>query len=433
MGTGLLGVGRSVIDWPTGLTVYDRDRCYPGYTLFTPFHSPIVYLLDMNGEVVHLWMTPQTIHAKYVGNGHILVTSLSKSIEAWVYDIVGEDTFKGVWLSEFDWAGNLVWKYKLKDDPDDPHGARSTIGWDPKYRVILAHHDFQRLPNGNTLILASARVTNKDISDFELLDDYFLEVQPDGTPVWKWHANEHYDEFTYSDETRRLIREAPGVHMGLSLGDYQHGNTAEILPETELGKRDSRFRAGNILGCQRNCNTIFIIDKPTGKVVWDWGRDHLVGPHHPTMLENGNILIYDNGGQAGYPRRTRIFTRLVEMNPETGEIVWTYMHEPHRFYHHKFFSFSWGSAQRLPNGNTLSLDANRGRLFEITREGDIVWEYVNGFMGRMQWGRNREQIRLETGVYRCYRIPYDAVPDFSGDFAYNYEGGATILRHPGMA
>ena len=62
-------IGRSVIDWPEGLTVYDRDRACDGYTLLTPFHSPMTYLLDMTGRVVHLWMVPQTIHAKYVGSG----------------------------------------------------------------------------------------------------------------------------------------------------------------------------------------------------------------------------------------------------------------------------------------------------------------------------------------------------------------------------
>ena len=69
----------------------------------------------------------------------------------------------------------------------------------------------------------------------------------------------------------------------------------------------------------------------------------------------------------------------------------------------------------------------------VTPEGDIVWEYVNGFMGLMRWGRERKQKRLETGVYRCYRVSYDAVPDFSQDFAYNYDGETTLLRHPGLA
>jgi hypothetical protein len=106
------------------------------------------------------------------------------------------------------------------------------------------------------------------------------------------------------------------------------------------------------------------------------------------------------------------------------------MHQPHQFYHHKFFSFSWGSVQRLPNGNTFSLDSNQGRLFEITHDGEIVWEYVNGFMGMFRF---RDMKRLETGVYRAYRIPYEAVPDFSADFERKADAEASWLRHPSMA
>ena len=49
----------------------------------------------------------------------------------------------------------------------------------------------------------------------------------------------------------------------------------------------------------------------------------------------------------------------------------------------------------------------------------------------MTWGKSGR--RIETGVYRAYRIHYDEGPDFTDDFAYNYDGEATILRHPNMA
>ena len=142
------------------------------------------------------------------------------------------------------------------------------------------------------------------------------------------------------------------------------------------------------------------------------------------MLENGNILVFDNGTYRGH-------SIVREIEPRSGEIVWQYAHQPRQFYHHKFFSFSWGSAQRLPNGNTFSLDGNRGRLFEITPAGEIVWEYVNGFLGTFRYGPIK---RIERGVYRCYRIPCEAVPDFSSDFEsdeLSFE--ATIARHPMMA
>jgi len=35
-----------------------------------------------------------------------------------------------------------------------------------------------------------------------------------------------------------------------------------------------------------------------------------------------------------------------------------------------------GYAQRLPNGNTLITESSFGRFFEVTKEGEIVWEYV---------------------------------------------------------
>jgi hypothetical protein len=71
------------------------------------------------------------------------------------------------------------------------------------------------------------------------------------------------------------------------------------------------------------------------------------------MLANGHILVYDNSNQGGYPRRTSIFAHLAELYPV------------------------------LPIGNPLSIDANRGKLFEVTPEGKIVWEDVSGFMGKM--------------------------------------------------
>lgn len=428
-------IGRSVTKWPTGLTVYDRERCAPGYTLFAPFQSPIVYLLDMNGEVVHLWfisMGPSartTVHAKYVGDGRLLYQMHQGNLVQQQPGTADRPVSSMAWLYEVDWHGTTVWSYAPTGTPDDPHNARETVGWDSRYQPYGTHHDFQRLPNGNTLLLCGEKVTNPDISDHELQSDYYIEVTLDGRVVWSWHSDQHFDEFGFGEETRRLIREAPGIHPGLGIGDYLHMNTVEVLPSNDLAARDSRFHPGNILGCQRNTNTIFIIDKPTGRVVWTWGRDELVGPHHPNMLPNGNIIVYDNGGLAGYPRRARAFTRLVELDPISGKVVWSYFDDRLRYNHQQLFGYFWGSIQRLANGNTLSLDTMRGRLFEVTTHGDIVWEYVNGFMGMFDFQGMK---RMETGVYRCYRIPYEAVPDFSADFQRYQSFESTWIQQPSI-
>jgi hypothetical protein len=122
----------------------------------------------------------------------------------------------------------------------------------------------------------------------------------------------------------------------------------------------------------RHLHRIFIIDRDSGDIVWQWGEGELLGQHQPTMLSNGNILLFDNGW--GPPMRG--WSQVLEMAPASGEIVWRYRTDPAT----DFWSPVGSGAQRLPNGNTLICAMNwsePGRLFEVTPEGDIVWEYWN--------------------------------------------------------
>jgi hypothetical protein len=77
----------------------------------------------------------------------------------------------------------------------------------------------------------------------------------------------------------------------------------------------------------------------------------------------GNILVFDNG------RYRRDYSRVLELDPMTNRIVWS---SPTHWY-----SWHISGAERLPNGNTFICDGPIGRLFEITPEGGIVWEYLN--------------------------------------------------------
>jgi hypothetical protein len=71
------------------------------------------------------------------------------------------------------------------------------------------------------------------------------------------------------------------------------------------------------------------------------------------------------------------YSRAIEVNPATNEIVWKYQDKP---------TWSFFNAQRLPNGNTLITESSFGRMFEVTKEGEIVWEYVNPFFGKPFFG-----------------------------------------------
>jgi hypothetical protein len=138
-------------------------------------------------------------------------------------------------------------------------------------------------------------------------------------------------------------------------------------------------------------------------------------------MENGNILIFDNGAFRNGESIT--YTRAIEVDRATKKIVWEYSHNtvknlpPWILYGDSFFFSSFISiAQRLPNGNTLITEGNKCRIFEVTKDLKIVWEYISPY-------NIDDPMPL---VYRAYRLPYDYVPQLP-------KGRETAVRLPKSA
>src|SRR5215470_18262654 len=113
-------------------------------------------------------------------------------------------------------------------------------------------------------------------------------------------------------------------------------------------KRFSQFR--------RNARTRSDLCRPCGARPCVRRLPTVAGQHAPTLLDNGNILIFDNGvHRLDDPLP---FSRVIEINPTTNEIEWNYQDRPVS----NFFSPRMGNAQRLPNGNTLINEASFGRF-----------------------------------------------------------------------
>ena len=369
--------------YPTGTTIYDPDEAHSSYILVSDYsdrgnhpsaavraQSELpgdVRLIDMNGNVVHTWnVAPyNNKRSRLLPNGHLLYAGPDKSI------------------IEYDWDSNIVWQH---------HGIGSI-------------NDLRILPNNNRLLIAhepipeSAQAKVKDVSDkispwwaprnrgseeHQNGADIY-EVNLDGDVVWEWHAHDHLDLNLFSPVT--------------PLGDWLHANSIAPLPENKwFDDGDERFRPGNILLNARNINTMYIIDKQTGDVVWEGTHDYKGGmahSHEPEMIEKGlpgagNIILFDN---SLFPRhRTHTGQSfIIEMNPVSKEIVWKY--ETEGYANIKFFSKTMGTQKRLPNGNTFIAEDNTGRLFQVKPDGTIVWEFVN-----------------RGGTSRPSVVPYDYTP-----------------------
>lgn len=370
---GVLPVASSPTIYPTGTTIYKAGKTYDGYTIFTPRDPSKILMIDMEGSIVHSWEHSEYnyTYAEPLPNGNLLAFFF-KDASQWAFP-------SGV--AEVDWAGNVVW---------------AQVNVDRYF-----HHDFERLENGNTLLLSTQVRSAPHISSKDIWDDHIVEVDPEGNVVWDWYTSDHFDAFEFSSVARNLIASAGG--------DWSHTNTIQRLPAN--AHDDPAFSEGNILVSQRNTNIIFIIDKVTKAIVWKIGpTDYMtIGQHDAQMIEEGlsgagNILVFDNGGEAGYPKKHRWYSRLLEIDPVSKTVAWMYNATDSGNLLQTFFSPFISGQQKLPNNNILIDEGYSGRFFEITPEGEIVWEYISPFFWDSPLGFK------ENNIYRVWRVPYDWAP-----------------------
>ena len=333
----------------------------PGVTIVTPLFGTGVYLIGLNGEVLHQWATdlPPGNYARLLPNGNLFWSGETSEGPR-------PGGGKGGLIREIDWDGNILWEYK-----DD-----------------CQHHDFRRLKNGNTLYIgwekmppetAHRVVGAEEGSEADggvIWGDYLREVNPAGQTVWEWHMHSDLE-----------IEQHP-LHIMSTRKEFAHCNSCAELPD------------GNLLLSFRRISTVMIVEKSSKKVKWykannEWGQQH-----DAEMLPNGNILLFANGIHV--PRGV-FHSRVIELNTNSGKEVWSYQGSPTW----SFFSPNISGAQRLGSGNTLICEGLNGRIFEVTPEGQIVWEYISPWFG------NHHPTGPSNAVFRAYQYDVDS-PEISG-------------------
>ena len=346
---------------PRLVTTYDPAKAYNGYTLFRLSGSEDIWLVNMQGQFVHHWQIPRFtgFHAKLLPNGNLLVGVRVPTGP--MVDLSGS----GGELLELDWDSNVVWKCE---------------------DLYINSHDWHRMENGNTLIAYWVSIPD-DVAakvkggipgtewDGIIWGDCLREITPDGKVEWEWVAHE------YLDIERDIMCPVCPRYT------WSYVNSLVTLPD------------GNILTSLRQINTVAIINKRTGKFKWRWGQEELGHQHSPTWLDNGNILVFDNGTHRQTCDADFAYSRVLEVNPKTNKVEWEYTDENRT----SFYSPVCSNAQRLPNGNTLICEATKGRIFEVTPEKEIVWEFFNPFYAYYRSGL----FGLTNIVYRAYRYDSD--------------------------
>jgi len=336
-----------------GVRIYDRERVDGGFNLVLSGRGTEAQIMDMAGRELHRWVCKASRVWRDRDAGLKPGKSLDSLSPYWrrVHVLENGDLlviFDGVGIVKLDRDSNIIWSVK--------NGA---------------HHDLHVTDEGTIYLLTREAHINADYHRTKpILEDYISVLDSDGVELRRLSVLDCISNSEYAPVLNRLE----------PWGDLLHTNTIEYLREGS-----GILRPGSVLISILKLDFVCAVDLEQGSVYWGesdlWYRQH-----QPTLLENGNILLFDNRG-----RKQR--SSVMEFNPLTREVEWSYRDEG-------FYSRTCGSNQRLRNGNTLITESDPGRAFEVTSGGEIVWEYINPNRA----GKNKELIAI---LFEVARLPRD--------------------------
>jgi hypothetical protein len=325
---GYLGEADSDLE-QKGVVHFDRERTQPGVNLYNPAHAAEAYLIDLEGNILHRWALPleeafpegakETRTNRYWRRVRMLDDGGLLAI------------YEGVGVIRLDRESNLVW-------------AQSNA----------AHHDFELTDDGRLAVLRRKAHSNSKIHPTDLVLEDFIELLDleTGSSLETFSIYDAFEDSSY----------ASAISSRADAGDIFHTNTLQILDGIHTDQIPA-FARGNFLISVHALSMIAVIDSSSHKVVWSMAGQW-EAQHEPQLLDNGNLLLFDNRGHGDW-------SKVIEIDPRTQEIRWAFYGTPENDFH----SLSLGSQQRLANGNTLITETNAGRVREIAADGTEVWRF----------------------------------------------------------
>ena len=358
----------------TTTTISIANQIQDGITVFGAFFNYFSAAIDVTGR--EIWNS---------GNENLVYYSTSEFGDVFGCELVSgsENNLPG---KEFTFEGETIW-----EEPNDE----------------FLHHDLIKLPNGNYLgIVETSAVGPIPIGDwtplfqglgfqadgvtmeFIWIGDKLMEWDNEtGDVVWEWSVFDHFSMMDYDQFGGTWSQAYIDLHY-----DWTHVN-AVIFDEIESA----------IYFSTRHLSRITKLDYPSGDIIWNLGHEMPSGQvtlgneigfsfqHSLQILNNGNIITFDNGNLAPEFRGTDDpQSRAIELaiSQNNADLVWSYELPD------DLFGFASGNAQKMENGNVMvTTVGGGGRSLEGNSNGNIVWEA-------------NYNLSLPSGaVYRAHRIP----------------------------
>ncbi len=242
---------------------------------------------------------------------------------------------------------------------------------DTKYAgngYVADMHDFIHLPNGHYyIVIADPQQVDMSLiypggnPNASVIGTVVQELDENDNVIFQWRSWDHFS-----------ILDCIDCDFTDSGFEYTHINSADIDDD------------GNLIISNRLMSEVTKIDRSNGNIIWRLGglnnqfnfTNDTVGfsyQHDSRRIDNGNLLLYDNGNMHAVQVSSAKEYQLDEVN-HTATLVWSFTHPD------TLFGKAMGGVQRLSNGNTFIgwgwVSTGEPSITEVDPAGNIVYEAV---------------------------------------------------------
>ena len=417
-----------------GLTI-NKDEIFPGYILFGVPNSALTYLMQRDGKVVHQWKGNYSAFNEYLMDDGSLIRG-AEDPDYPVFDNTGPYGR----LQKISWESKVLWDFEYATEEYILHHDFAVL---PNGNILAIAYEVKSYEEAIARGRKPTMVP-KDGPWLEKIVEIKPQGKYGGEIVWEWHLWDHliqdYDKTKLNYGNPQDHPELMNFNLGHDLPPLISQDSIDILIAKERMHRNTtpgnrgagifhinaiNYHPGldQIVLSSPEINEIFIIDHSTttqeaaghrggrsgkgGDILYRWGNPQnyhrgdstdqkFFYQHDVRWVEDdkpgaGNLTIYNNNipGRFDSLNYSAIYEIALPLDNDGNyvldegrpfgpeEPLWTYVAPDSISFYSSFIS----GAHRIKNGNMFITEGAKGRLFEVTPDGEIVWEYLNPFRG----------------------------------------------------
>ncbi len=422
---------------PRGLKL-NSDGLADGYVMFAVPNSASMYLINRKGEVVHEWKGNYQVFEAYLQDDG----SLIQGVQDPDFPVFGCCGTYGR-LQKIDWNSKTLWDFEYANEDHIVHHDYTVL---PNNNILAIAYEVKSLDDA-VAWGRRPELSPKSGPWLEKIIEIEPQGANGGKIVWEWHLWDHLiQDQDKTKENFGVLADHPELldfNTGHPIPPAITQDSLDILKAKKMVHRNTTLdnvgsdiyhfnaikynpKLDQIVFSSPGLGEIFVIDHSTttkeaathkggksgkgGDFLYRWGNpknynrgdstdQQLFGQHDVRWIDDGypgegNLMVFNND----IPGRkdSLNYSAVYELSPPIDE-KGNYLLENGKAYGPEkpswvfvapdtlsFYASFISGAHRMENGNTFINEGPRGRFFEVTPSGKMVWEYLNQYRGEIR-------------------------------------------------